>query len=292
MLSLVFALMATASTASQQHQRGVEFYKQQKYTEAISTLQEAVKTEEPNSVDYKESALLIGQSYFMLLQAPKAIPWLEKVPNVNEANYMLGYAYLQNKQLDRSEAAFARLFQLKPETAEGHLVAAQMMLKKEYQQEAMLEVEKSLALDPNLPEAHFLLGEMHISRGQLDEGINDMQRELALNPNFAMAWYRLGDAYTRKEQWDSAVPNLQRAVWLNPDYSGPYILLGKCYFKQGNLPNAEGILRAALGLDPRNQSATYLLAQTLVAVGKKADGEATLEKWKELKTPSNPASPQ
>ncbi len=48
----------------------------------------------------------------MLSQAAKAIPWLEKVPAVNEANYMLGYAYIMANQLDRSEAAFARLFKL------------------------------------------------------------------------------------------------------------------------------------------------------------------------------------
>lgn len=288
----LFALMAAAVTASPDHLRGVELYKQQKYSEAISALQEAVKTEQPNSSDYRESALLIGQSYFMLLQAPKAIPWLEKVPNVNEANYMLGYAYLQTNQINQSAAAFARLFDLKPDSAQAHLLAAQMMLKREYQQQAMDEVQKSLALDSKLPEAHFLLGEMHIARGDLDEAIADMRQELALNPNFSMAWYRLGDAYTRKEAWDTAVPDLQRAVWLNPDYSGPYILLGKCYFKQANFSNAEGILRRALQLDPKNLSATYLLAQTLLAEGKQEEGRVALEKWKLLKESANSASPQ
>ena len=282
MLSLAFALLMVASTASQQHQRGVALYKQQKYSEAISVLAEAVKSENPTSVEYKESVLLIGQSYFMLSQAPKAIPWLEKVTGVNEADYMLGYAYLQTKQLGQSEAAFARLFNLKPETAQGYLLAAQMMLKKEYEDQALQEVEQALTLDPKLPEAHFLIGEIHIYRGRLDEGIADMQQELAINPNFAMAWYRLGDAYTRKEAWDRAVPNLQRAVWLNPDYSGPYILLGKCYFKQGNYSNAEGILRRALALDPKNASATYLLGQTLILEDKKEEGKAFLDKWKEL----------
>ena len=113
---LFLVLLAAVNAPSNQHQRGVELYKQQKYNEAIATLQEAVKAEKPDSVDYKESVLLIGQSYFMLSQAPKAIPWLEKVSNVNEANYMLGYAYLQTKQPNESEAAFARLLNLKRTT--------------------------------------------------------------------------------------------------------------------------------------------------------------------------------
>ncbi len=274
------ALLAFASTPSQNHQRGVNLYKQQNYTDAISVLQEAVKSEDPKSVDYKESVLLIGQSYFMLSQARKAIPWLEKVSSINEANYMLGYAYIAANELDQSETAFARLFNLKPGTAQSHLLTAQMMLKREFEAQALGEVQKALALDSKLPEAHFLLGEIHIFHGQWDEGIADMKEELAINPNFSMAWYRLGDAYTRKEEWDNAVPNLQRSIWLNQDFSGPYILLGKCYFKQGNFSNAEGILRRALLIDPKNQSATYLLARTLMAEGKKEEGQAILEKFK------------
>lgn len=277
MLSFFLVLAATL-TSSQEHQRGVDLYKEQKYAEAIQVLENSLKSEDPASLEYRESALLIGQSYFMLSQAPKAIPWLEKVTAVNEANYMLGYAYLQTKQTDESEAAFARLFNLKPDSAQGHLLAAQMMLKREYQQQALEEVEKSLSLDPKLAEAHFLRGEIRISRGQTDEGIADMQQELAINPNFAMAWYRLGDAYTRKQDWAQAVPHLQRAVWLNPNYSGPYILLGKCYLRIGKLTDGERILRSALTLDPNNRDATYLLGQTLMAQGKRDEAQTVLDK--------------
>lgn len=282
MLLVTIALLLSATVQSNAHQRGVELYKQQKYSDAIAALQQAAQAENPASAEYKESALLIGQSYFMLSQAPKAIPWLEKVPNVNEANYMLGYAYLQISDQSRSEAAFARLFGLKPDSAAGHLLAGQMMLKKEYEDQAVLEINKALTLEPKLPEAHFLLAEVDIYRGRLDDGIAALEKELAMNPNFAMAWYRLGDAYTRQEHWDLAIPNLQRAVWLNPDYSGPYVLLGRCYFKQANFTNAEGILRRALAIDPNNHSAAYLLGQTLMAEGKKDEARTVLEK---LKTP-------
>lgn len=268
--------------ANEAHRRGLEFYKNKQYKEAIAQFETAIQTEAPGSVEYKESVLSIGQSYFVLSQAPKAIPWLEKVPASNEANYMLGYAYLQIKQPDKSEAAFARLFGVPPESAAGHLMAAQMLLKKDFDSEAAKEAATALRLNAKLPEAHFLLGEIAIFRGRPDEAIMELQKELELNPNLGKAWYRLGDAYTRKEQWDQAVPHLQRAVWLNPEYSGPYILLGKCYLKQNNIANAEGILRHAVSIDPHNQEANYLLGQTLMAAGKREEARAVLEK---LKTP-------
>lgn len=285
MAHLIAAMVVLASISGQAHQRGIDLYKHQKYGAAIAALEEAVKGEDTGSLEYKESVLFIGQSYFMLSQAPKAIPWLEKVSTVNEANYMLGYAYLQIGQQDQSEAAFARLFQLNADSAGAHLVAAQMMMKKEYEEQAVKEANKALVLDAKIPEAHFVLGEVAISRGRLDEGIADLQKELANNPSFAMAWYRLGDGYSRKENWEAAIPHLQRAVWLNPDFSGPYILLGRCYFKQHNLENAEGILRRALVLDPHNRSATYLLAQTLIAEGKTDEGRTLLERVRGLQEP-------
>src|SRR5690349_10571683 len=162
MLYFAIALLVSTGVSSGAHQHGVELYRQQKYSEAIAVLQDAVKTEKQDSAEYKESLLLIGQSYFMLSQAPKAIPWLEKVTNVNEANYMLGYAYLQTHQQAESHAAFARLFGLKPNSAAAHLVAGQMMLKREYEAQAQVEVNQALTLDPNIPEAHFLLGEIDI----------------------------------------------------------------------------------------------------------------------------------
>ena len=262
-------LFVVTATLAQLHQQGLELYKQQKYGEAISLLEQAAQGEDPKSAEFKESALLIGQSYFLLSQAPKAIPWLERLRSVNEANYMLGYAYLQTKQQDESRAAFARLFGLSPDSAAGHLMAGQMMLKKEYEDQALVEINRAVALDPKLPQAHFLLGEIAIYKGKLDEGIAALNQELALDPNFSMAWYRRGDAYSRQEKWDLAIADLQRAVWLNPDFSGPFILLGKCYFKKQDYVNAEGILRRALNLDPNNASATYLLGQTLIVEGKK-----------------------
>jgi len=280
MLHIIIALLISASVPDDAHQRGVDLYKQKKYPEAIAALETAVQSEGPGTPAYKESVVMIGQSYFMLSQSVKAIPWLEKVPDSNEANYMLGYAYVQTKEIRKSEAAFARLFAVNPDSAAGHLLAAQMLNKKEFYVEAAAELNRALAIDPKLPETHFMLAELAILGGRLDEAIDHLKAELALNPSFAMAWYRLGDAYTRQEHWDLAIPHLQRAVWLNQNYSGPYILLGKCYFKQQDYMNAEGILRRALVIDPNNSSGTYLLAQTLIAEGKTEEGRALLAKVK------------
>jgi len=265
---------------SELHKQGVAFYEQKKYPEAIGALEQAVQTEDPKSPEYRESTLYLGQSYFSLLQPAKAIPWLEKTAPTVEASYMLGNAYMQIRDVEKAEVAFARLFGVPANSAAGHILSAELMLKREYEEDALAQANRALVLDPKLPGAHFIIGEIAVFHGQLDEGIAEIGKEIEINPNYAMAWYRLGEVQARQERWAAAIPNLERAIWLNTDFSGPYIVLGKCYFKTANYGNAEGILRHALTLDPKNYAATYLLGQTLMALGKKDEGRAVLEKLK------------
>jgi tetratricopeptide (TPR) repeat protein len=273
-------LFCLAAEVSELHKQGADFYQQKKYVEAIAALENAVQSEDPHSAAYVESTLYIGQSYFSLMKPDKAILWLEKTaPNV-EVDYMLGNAYLQTRDVDKAEIAFARLFAVPANSAAAHLLAAELMLKREYEDEALAQAKKALALDAKLAGAHFMLGEIAVAHHQFDEGIAEMGKEIEINPNFSMSWYRLGEIFSRQERWAAAIPNLERAIWLNADFSGPFIVLGKCYFKTANYANAEGILRRALTLDPNNYSATYLLGQTLIAEGKKDEGRTVLEKLK------------
>ena len=84
MLTVLTALMVAAAAADTPQQDALQLFKQQKYNEAIAALETAAKDEKPGSEEYRQSALLIARSYFMLRQAPKAIPWLEKLTEVKD----------------------------------------------------------------------------------------------------------------------------------------------------------------------------------------------------------------
>jgi tetratricopeptide (TPR) repeat protein len=264
------------------HQTALAAYKQHKFPEAVAGFTEALRTEKPGTPEYDESVVLLGQSYYLQSKFKEAIPWLEKGSGT-EAAYMLGNAYIFTQQSDQAVIAFARLFQVKPDSAAAHLTAAQMMLHNDADAEAVKQAQAALAVDPKIPEAHFLIGEVAIVKADIDGAIEELKKEIAINPAFAMAYYRLGDAYTRRENWDEAMGPLERSVWLNPNYSGPFILLGKVYLKRKELANAEGVLRHALLLDPQNASAHYLLGQTLMQLGKTEEAKKQMDRWQELK---------
>ncbi len=278
---------AAEPEAAALHAEALVAYRQRQYAKAAEVFSRALKQEAPGTTPYRESLLLLGQSYYLSGRIPQALETLDKAVaagvRTNEVFYMLGNGYIQSREPDRAVRAFAALFQVAPESAGAHLITAQMMLRQEFEDLALKELERALNLDARIPEAHYMLGELAIFRGDLDAAIEELRKEIALNPNFAMAYYRLGDAYQRREDWDAAIPHLQRSVWLNPRYSGPYILLGKAYMKKKEFPNAEGMLRQAIRIDPQNYSAHYMLGQTLVQEGKPEEGRRMLEQSSTLR---------
>jgi tetratricopeptide (TPR) repeat protein len=269
------------------HTAGVELYKQRQFAKTIETLQRAVATERPGTPEFRESAVILGQSYYLSSHLPEAAMWLQKAVDdgvrINEVFYMLGNCYIQQREPEKSRAAFAAMFGVPFESAAAHLLTAQFMVRLEFEEAARKELAHALELDPKIPQAHYLIGMMAIFRNNLDRGVEEMRAEIAINPDFAMAHYKLGDAFTRREDWDSAIPALQRAVWLNPDYSGPYILLGKAYFKKKDLGSAEGMLRRAIRMDPGNYQAHYILGQVLMDAGKTEEGRKVLEESQKLR---------
>jgi len=273
------------------HSAGVEFYKQRQFSKTIESLERAVAAEKPGTPEYRESAVILGQSYYLTARLPLAAAWLQKAVDdgvrSNEVFYMLGNCYIQQREPVKSRAAFAAMFSVPLESAAAHLLTAQFMIRQEFEEFAQNELARAVELDPRIPQAHYLLGMMAIFRNELDKGIEEMRQEISINPDFAMAHYKLGDAYTRREDWDAAIPPLQRAVWLNPDYSGPYILLGKAYFKKKDLGSAEGMLRHAIKIDPANYQARYMLGQILTQAGKAEEGRKMLEESQKLRDPGD-----
>jgi tetratricopeptide (TPR) repeat protein len=282
----MWPLLALLLEISAQHQAALVAYKQHKFTEAVAQFTEALKSEQPNSPEYDESVLLLGQSYYLQSKYAESIPWLEKAVSVKaptaEAAYMLGNACILTHQSVKAVQAFAQLFHVGADSAAAHLTTARMMMHQELADDAASEAKAALEIDPRIPEAHFLLGEVAINHADLDTAIAELRKEIELNPGYAMAHYRLGDAYSRTEDWDHAMEPLERSIWLNSNFSGPYILLGKGYLKKKELANAEGVLRHALRLDPQNLSAHYLLGQTLTQEGKAEEGQKEFARWKEL----------
>jgi tetratricopeptide (TPR) repeat protein len=251
---------------------GVAYYHHDEYPRAIQLLAPLVGQFPRDSTDARETVQVLGLSYYLAGHIPESIPLLEDtrawaVTNIELAQ-VLGVAYIQTQQPEKAVAPLAQAFAVDPASPAARLLAAQMMVRFEFNEMADEQLRKALAMDPRLPHAYFLLGQNAVYRNRLEEGIELFRKELAINPANAMALYRLGETYGRQSDWDNAIPALQQSIWINPYFSGPYIVLGRAYLAKGQASTAEGMLRRAVDYDPNNKSARYLYGQVLQRLGR------------------------
>jgi tetratricopeptide (TPR) repeat protein len=257
---------------------GKAYYEKRDYQQAIAHLEIALQQ---NAQD-GESIQLLGLSHYLQGHLQQAIPLLEKVqsilphPDVT-GSYILGVSYLQTYQYDKARAAFAKMFSVPANSAGAHVVLGQMMLRHEFEDKAIPELQSALELDPKTPMAHFLLGEIYLYKSKIQPALEEFHKELEINPILWLAYWRMGDAYTRIEEWNQAEDALKQAVWLNQDFTGPYILLGKVELKKGDPQLATGFLERALKMDPKNFSAHYLLGQAYKQLGRSKDADREFE---------------
>lgn len=260
------------------HELGIAYYRKGDYQKAINYLKEAVQQELTDN----EATQLLGLSYYLSGKPAEAISYLEKVqtwyPRANvDAAYILGECYIQTKDYPHARQAFARMFDLAPDSAGSYLLAARMLFRQEFGPIALEYAQKAAALDPKLPLAHFLVGEIHLFQSQIPEAVSDFQAELALNPAHAETYYKLADAYSRIQKFDDAERLLQRSIWLDPTATGPYVLMGKVLEKKGEPELALRALQRAATMDPNNSVTHHLLGQAYRDLGNNEAAERELK---------------
>jgi tetratricopeptide (TPR) repeat protein len=275
--------------AGVEYLRGMVFYQQGKMAEAAAAFAMAI-AQDPKNLDAMQ---MEGASLFREGRSAEAIPLLEQarrsVPNANvDPNYVLGLCYMDTRRYDDARKAFAGQYGFAPDSAPAYLLAARMLMRRDYLPVAEESARKALALDPALPQANLLLGEIELAHGQSADALADFEKERDLNPLDGAVYERLGDAYIRAGDFNRAQQALDRAVLLEPNVNAPFILLGKVLLKQENSMMAKMYLEHALQIDPKNYMAHYLLGQAYRALGRTDDAAREYKAAEQLQEASTP----
>ena len=283
--------------------RGLAFYNQDRMPQANQAFAAALQS---NPQD-QEAAQMRGLTLFRMGRPAEAIPLLlnstQSLANVASQNsagyakadpyYLLALCYIDTRRYDDARHAFATQYGFAPDSAAAYLLAARMLLRREYLPVAQEFAAKALALDPQLPLVHALLGEIALAGNHLEEAIAQFSSEQQRNPLEPSVYDRLGDAYSRSGNYPLAVAALQRAVLLEPHATGPYILLGKVMLKRQDAVGAANYLERAKAMDPANYMTRSLLGQAYRTMGRSEEAAREIQAAEQLQAASEPkiASP-
>src|SRR5439155_9976085 len=124
--------------------------------------------------------------------------------------------------LERAQVAAEKALRLDPNLAEAHLAQARLLWGPAghfFHERAAQEDRRALSLNPNMSRAHGYLGNIYLHIGLLDEAIAELQKTVAISPREDNALRRIAEARAYQGHYDDALRILSQ---VEPEANPPY----------------------------------------------------------------------
>ena len=184
---------------------------QQKYTEAITSYQNALKLQ-ANTPDLWFNCAIALTHLNRLDEAVNAYQHAIKLqPRFFEAHGNLGTILQRQGKLDDAIKSYQAGLKINPQDARGHFNLATALRDKGELQAAVNAYQKAIQLFPNYTDAHNNLGETLRDQGDMQAAVNSYQAALALNRDHPNANYNMAEFLYLAKNYDQAIVHFERS---------------------------------------------------------------------------------
>lgn len=197
-LILVFSLTAFAQTATEERDKGIEFYKQGNNKAAVKALKDFTKQ---NPSDYL-------------------------------AFHYLGLAFARENKFKDAEKAYEKAVEANPNFSDSRAGLAYIYLLRNKLPEAIKSAEKAILLDAENSEAFYILGSAKMRSGNPEAAFVNVEQAIKLNPNLANAYLLKAHAIMNISFANRNASLRSEKYGMASDSIGKFIILSK------NLPDS------------------------------------------------------
>jgi tetratricopeptide (TPR) repeat protein len=155
---------------------------------------------------------------------------------------------LQKGDMLEAERVFRSVLEIDPENTQSRSMLAKIAFSRNDPESARRWIGEAIEKDSGIAEYHYLLGLFEARTGRAAEAEPSVRRSLELNPSFPEAWSLLGSILLDSRRAEEAL---------------------QCF------------LRAAV-LEPSSAAVQLNLASTYAALGRTADEQAAMERYRRL----------
>ena len=234
--------------------------------------------------------LLLGWALLRMDQEAAARQHFEAAvaldPNF-ENGYALAIACLDLGDGSCAAKVFSEMVAGLGDTAVLHMEIGRAYLNSDFQQEAVPEFKKAIAIDKNLAGAHYSLAVSYLTLGGEGSGAaaqSELMAELKLSPDDAPTYVQLGNLAFHNHDYATADRELKQAIALDAKSSEAFFYLGQLYQETSRDNEAMAAYRQSISLtkDPaynryQVQKVHYLLGHLLIRLGKTEEGSQELQ---------------
>ena len=137
-------------------------------------------------------------------------------PEFFEARLMLATAYMDQRDLEKAEAAFKKGHELNPGDGHSLLGLGEVYWRQKRSDEAEKALLDGLKIEQKSWHGHFTLGRLYWEQGIINKAAAAIGRTLQLKPDFAEAHLLAGNILLRLGQRERALVEYQEYLRLDP----------------------------------------------------------------------------
>ena len=228
---LLRALSPEQRQALAHTEKGLDYFAQHKFEQAIREYNEAIKLDPKLAAAHNN----LGSAYFALTRYTEAAASFQQAteldPKYGQAHLNLALAYLKLGRESEARAAYTNAFRAYIATGDEHFQAKQYA-------EAEAAYQALLQIDPDYAPAHFRLGLLYNAAGRYAEAVQAFQHVLKSQPASAATYEALAESYYDQHKYNETIEAAAHASKLKPQAPGAHYLAGLAYAALDNLAPA------------------------------------------------------
>jgi tetratricopeptide (TPR) repeat protein len=168
-----------------------------------------------------------------------------------------------------------------PKSAQAYYLLGSAYLAQRQNAEAALTYQQMETLFPKDPQPSFLLGNVLLAQGQQADARKAFERSAVISSDYLPAAERLIDFEIADKQFAAALGRAQQQIDKDPKRAQPWAVRAKVYLAQRDFAHAEPDLAKAIEIDPKFEAASLLLAQLYAATNRQDQAIAKLNAFAE-----------
>ena len=257
-------------------------------SEEAKTMAQQITTEAP---DYLPAWILQAQVAFKDKRYDEAEQLLQRVlsrdPVNLDASMLYGNMKLVQGDATKALATFAKLNGLYTHSPQIAFQMARAHLLNKDVPNAIVALNRALAVAPNFADAAVLLANLKMRTGETGDAITILTNLLKREPRVLQAYLLLTEAYLVKSDTAMALSVCADMVKQFPDNADVHLVYGSMLLRAGQSADARGEFQKALSIAPNHLGATEQLVDLDIAE-KQYSNAVQLVQARIDKTPSAP----
>ena len=227
------------------------------------------------------TALRSGDAAASLVQLRNAAT---TAPQVSEVHRLLGLAYLANEETERGLAELKTSITLELSYERPRLDLARALFDRGQFADALTLLTDTLVAIPDSGRARYLLGLTYQRQGNYSGAMEELGKAAALEPLLGLnsIYQSIGALRRSQQDYEGAIDAFSRRAALVPNDAFAHHELAEMYFRVGRLDEALAEHTVALMLDPRRADSLVGVAQVHLRAGRFAEAAAAAKRATEL----------